>query len=131
MTALDAELVADRDAGERLAVELRACAQEEAAVHGAAEGARRGGHARTRWRRSGRATPTTTRARSCERLAERLGLEHEPAPAPLEPAERAGLEARVERLLRRREQLGPVNPLAQEEYAEAVAHVEELEAPAR
>ncbi|MGA9860037.1 MAG: AAA family ATPase, partial [Solirubrobacteraceae bacterium] len=26
-----------------------------------------------------------------------------------------------------REQLGPVNPLAQEEYAEAVAHVEELE----
>ena len=62
------------------------------------------------------------------RLAERLGLEHEPAPAPLEPAERAGLEARVERLLRRREQLGPVNPLAQEEYAEAVAHVEELEA---
>jgi chromosome segregation protein len=29
---------------------------------------------------------------------------------------------------RRREQLGPVNPLAQEEYAEAVAHVEELEA---
>jgi chromosome segregation protein len=37
------------------------------------------------------------------------------------------LLARVERLGRRREQLGPVNPLAQEEYAEAVAHVEELE----
>ena len=33
----------------------------------------------------------------------------------------------MERLQRRREQLGPVNPLAQEEYAEAVAHVEELE----
>ena len=33
----------------------------------------------------------------------------------------------VERLTRRREQLGPVNPLAQEEYAEAVAHVEEIE----
>jgi chromosome segregation protein len=28
---------------------------------------------------------------------------------------------------RRREQLGPVNPLAQEEYAEALEHVEELE----
>src|SRR6185436_6250057 len=27
----------------------------------------------------------------------------------------------------RREQLGPVNPLAQEEYREAVAHVEDLE----
>jgi len=35
--------------------------------------------------------------------------------------------ARVERLTRRREQLGPVNPLAQEEYAEAIAHVEEME----
>ncbi len=33
----------------------------------------------------------------------------------------------MERLERRREQLGPVNPLAQEEYAEALAHVEELE----
>jgi chromosome segregation protein len=37
------------------------------------------------------------------------------------------LLARVERLERRREQLGPVNPLAREEYAEAVAHVEEME----
>ena len=39
----------------------------------------------------------------------------------------AELSARVERLERRREQLGPVNPLAQHEYAEALAHVEELE----
>ncbi|MGD1058692.1 MAG: AAA family ATPase, partial [Solirubrobacteraceae bacterium] len=37
------------------------------------------------------------------------------------------LRTRVERLTRRREQLGPVNPLAKEEYAEALAHVEELE----
>jgi chromosome segregation protein len=35
--------------------------------------------------------------------------------------------ARLERLARRREQLGPVNPLAQEEYAEALEHVEDLE----
>src|SRR6202020_220743 len=41
--------------------------------------------------------------------------------------ERQTLDARLERIARRREQLGPVNPLAQEEYAEAVAHVEELE----
>ncbi|MGH2831894.1 MAG: AAA family ATPase, partial [Solirubrobacteraceae bacterium] len=40
---------------------------------------------------------------------------------------REALTARVERLARRREQLGPVNPLAQQEYAEAIAHVEELE----
>ena len=41
--------------------------------------------------------------------------------------EREALRARLERLARRREQLGPVNPLAQQEYAEAVEHVEELE----
>src|SRR4029078_5438341 len=37
------------------------------------------------------------------------------------------LEARIERLARRRESLGPVNPLAKQEYDEAIAHVEELE----
>jgi chromosome segregation protein len=45
----------------------------------------------------------------------------------LDEAQTQALLARVERLTRRREQLGPVNPLAQEEYTEAVAHVEELE----
>ena len=46
---------------------------------------------------------------------------------PLEEEEIRALQTRVERLTRRREQLGPVNPLAQQEYAEALAHVEELE----
>ena len=41
--------------------------------------------------------------------------------------ERAQLHTRIERLQRRREQLGPVNPLAQQEYKEALEHVEELE----
>ncbi|HWX96471.1 MAG TPA: hypothetical protein VNZ01_06425, partial [Solirubrobacteraceae bacterium] len=70
-------------------------------------------------------------------IAERLGAplpeaadgsqaiaSHEDA---LEEEQAQSLLARVERLGRRREQLGPVNPLAQEEYGEAVAHVEELE----
>ncbi len=48
--------------------------------------------------------------------------------APLGEEQERALRARLERLQRRREQLGPVNPLAQEEYAEALAHVEELEA---
>ncbi len=48
-------------------------------------------------------------------------------PGPLSEVEAQALQARVERLTRRREQLGPVNPLAQEEYAQALAHVEELE----
>src|SRR5204863_107268 len=36
-----------------------------------------------------------------------------------------------ERAARRREQLGPVNPLAKQEYDDAVAHVEELETQRR
>jgi chromosome segregation protein len=49
-------------------------------------------------------------------------------PEPLDAEQVQALTARLERLRRRREQLGPVNPLAKEEYAEALAHVEELEA---
>jgi chromosome segregation protein len=49
----------------------------------------------------------------------------------LEEAERMELAARLERLERRRERLGPVNPLAEREYEEAVAHVEELEGQRR
>jgi chromosome segregation protein len=53
-----------------------------------------------------------------------------PVPEPgdaLSEEQTQALLDRVERLQRRREQLGPVNPLAQEEYSEAVAHVEEME----
>ncbi|HTD57734.1 MAG TPA: AAA family ATPase, partial [Solirubrobacteraceae bacterium] len=46
---------------------------------------------------------------------------------PLGEEQEQALRARLERLARRREQLGPVNPLAGQEYAEALAHVEELE----
>ncbi|HEY4897427.1 MAG TPA: hypothetical protein VII01_15235, partial [Solirubrobacteraceae bacterium] len=64
-------------------------------------------------------------------VAERLGSAEEPAPdvepAALEEEQIVALRGRIERLTRRREQLGPVNPLAQDEYTEAVAHVEELE----
>jgi chromosome segregation protein len=49
------------------------------------------------------------------------------SPKRLSQEERAGLEAGIERLIRRREQLGPVNPLAEREYEEAKAHVDELE----
>jgi chromosome segregation ATPase len=62
-----------------------------------------------------------------ERIAARLGRELGPAEAALDDAERAEIEGKLERLARRREQLGPVNPLAEREYEEALAHVEELE----
>jgi chromosome segregation protein len=66
--------------------------------------------------------------RELREVALRLGLEPQPSDEPLPDEEREALSLRVERLVRRREQLGPVNPLAKQEYEEAVGHVEELEA---
>ena len=123
---LDAELVADRHAGEQLAGELRACAQQEAEVQTKLKAA---GEEVTREEvRAQQARDAGAEARAeLGRLATRLGLEPEPAEEPLPEAEKTDLTARIERLARRREQLGPVNPLAQQEYAEAIEHVEELE----
>jgi chromosome segregation protein len=123
----DEALAADRAAGESAATQLRTCAQQEAELH----------------QRMGRENDALTAAEvtlqrsrdqaadaeaELTRLAERLGLEAAPAEEELGGEARATLDARLERVARRREQLGPVNPLAQEEYAEALAHVEELEA---
>ncbi len=125
--ALEEELEADRAAGAELAGELSACAGEEAEIQ-------------TRLRA---ASELVTEAEvDAQRLrdqaaevqlevlaiAERLGLDaSSQPPEPLGEEQARSLEARVERLQRRREQLGPVNPLAQDEYSEAVAHVEEME----
>src|SRR5206468_4344812 len=54
-------------------------------------------------------------------------LAAEPAEQALSAEEAEALRGRIERLLRRREQLGPVNPLAKAEYDEAVTYVEDLE----
>jgi chromosome segregation protein len=124
--ALGAELEADRAAGEKLAGELRACAAREQQVHARLK---ERGEAVTRGEvRAQQARDAAADARAeLERLAQRLGLEAEPAAEPLPEAERADLRTRIERLQRRREQIGPVNPLAQAEYKEALEHVEELE----
>ncbi|MDP5034133.1 MAG: hypothetical protein NWP31_04220, partial [Solirubrobacteraceae bacterium] len=61
------------------------------------------------------------------RLAELLGLEAEPSVEPLDADAIASLEQRIVRLERRREQIGPVNPLAKAQYEEALEHVETLE----
>src|SRR5919197_6036401 len=61
-----------------------------------------------------------------ERVARILGQEPETASGLLDAAEREGIERKLERLARRREALGPVNPLAEREYAQALEHVEQL-----
>jgi len=132
LVELEEQLARDHTAGEEVAAELRACAHEEAEIQ-------------ARLRALGEAV--TTAEVAAQRLRDQAGEAAEelsaiaerlerPLPSPpedgedaepLAPEEASALEARVQRLTRRREQLGPVNPLAQEEYAEALAHVEELE----
>jgi chromosome segregation protein len=124
--AFEAALEADRQAGEQVAADLRVCAQQEAALqarlHSESESLT---NTEVSLQRA-RDRVTETRV-ELDALAARLELEAAPASEPLGEEERDGLRSRLERLGRRREQLGPVNPLAQEEYAEALEHVEELE----
>jgi chromosome segregation protein len=122
-----AALAADREAGEHVAGELRVCAQQEAALHAQLDRENESlTEAEVRLQRS--RDLDADAHRNLQELASRLVLEAEPAPQELSAEERDGLTTRLERLARRREQLGPVNPLAHEEYVEALAHVEELEA---
>jgi chromosome segregation protein len=137
MSALEEELARDRLAGEEDATELRACAAQEAEIQAMLRGAGElvtGAEVAAQRLRDQAAEAQL----ELEGVAQRLGLspvagrrrpgrEEAPAHERLEEDERQALAARVERLTRRREQLGPVNPLAQQEYAEAVEHVEELE----
>ncbi len=173
LVELDEQLTHDRAAGEQVAGELRACAQEEAEIQTrlralgeqvtgtevaaqrlrdqAAEAAEELRGIAERLERplpmfapgggpdvegSEATIPTVEQRPDCDSAEERSeqagadeAPEHEEQSEiePLSEEEAQALTARVQRLTRRREQLGPVNPLAQEEYAEALAHVEELE----
>src|SRR4051794_38304463 len=126
---LNRELQADQAVSERTAAELRECGQQEVLVQARLRDA---GEAvtRTEVRAQQLRDSAGEAAGELKEILGRLGLEPaagEPLESPLGDETRADLEARIERLARRREQLGPVNPLAKDEYADAVAHVEELE----
>jgi chromosome segregation protein len=127
LATMEEELRADSAAGEALAGALRECA-----------GAESGLQARLRELAdavtSAEVAAQQARDHAAEAeaelvaLAARLGLEASPAEHELDESERDVLRDRVERLARRREALGPVNPLAAEEYREALERVEDLEA---
>jgi chromosome segregation protein len=61
-----------------------------------------------------------------QRVGAALGEELAAATEALGDEEREGIEARLTKLERNREQIGPVNPLAEREYAEAREHLTEL-----
>jgi chromosome segregation protein len=131
---LEAELSGERQAGEQMTTALRACAAREAEIQTAL---RTAGETVT----AAEVAAQRLRDQASEAeieltsVGERLGLsaadaeggEDQPEQEPLGEEKVLALRTRVERLARRREQLGPVNPLAQEEYSEALARVEELE----
>jgi chromosome segregation protein len=130
LAAVQDELAGDSAAGEQMAADLRACAGEEAEIHnelrGTSEGVTEAEVAAQRLR-----DQAAEAELELAELARRLQLpdeaEADPGRQALSEEEAQAITARIERVSRRREQLGPVNPLAGEEYAQAVEHVEELE----
>lgn len=126
LSRFEAELEADRDSGEAVATRLRECAAREGelqiALHRASETVTGAEVHAERARDTANAA-----AAELGELARRLEIELEVAGERLSEERRQELHGKVERLQRRREQLGPVNPLAKQEYAEAIEHVEALE----
>ena len=113
------------DGGARIAAELRECSQEEFGLQGElreASEAMTVAEVEASQLRGHRDESTA----ELERLGVALGDQLGAAAEPLEDEEREGIEARLAKLERNREQIGPVNPLAGREYAEAREHVSEL-----
>ncbi len=122
--AIENRMLADGD-GDEVAAGLRECSREEAELQarlrdvGERVTAAEVSAAQERERRD----ETTS---ELVRIAAVLGREIGPAEGVLTEAERDEIERGLERVGRRREALGPVNPLAEREYADAQAHVREL-----
>jgi chromosome segregation protein len=116
---------AEDDGGGDIAAELRECSQQEFGLQGElreASEAMTAAEVEATQLRSHR----DENAAELERLGTALGEELAATSAPLDEEEREGIEARLARLERNREQIGPVNPLAEREYAEEREHVTEL-----
>ncbi len=116
----------DQNDADDVTAQLRACSEAEAELQGrlhamgdsVTDSEVRATHLRDR---------RDEAAAELERISSRLGREIEPASETLSGEERDLLDQKLERLARRREALGPVNPLAEQEYSDALAHVGRLE----
>ncbi|HEY7949485.1 MAG TPA: AAA family ATPase [Solirubrobacterales bacterium] len=124
---IEQRVVGGEDDGDEIAEEMRACSQREYELQSEMSAA------------SDRLTEVEVEAahlgdrraeaaKELASIAERLGEEVEAAEQALSEEERADIDRRLERLERRRAQIGPVNPLAEREYEEAREHVESLQA---
>jgi chromosome segregation ATPase len=115
-----------RDDGEDVTSALRACSAEEAELQGQLRDAAEALTAAEVRAAQERERRDEARA-ELDRLAVLLRRPLDAATGPVSEDERADVARALERLARRRESLGPVNPLAEREYEEALAHVSELE----
>jgi chromosome segregation ATPase len=126
VAALEQRMLGGEDGADDVTEELRACSREEYALQAemrkiaeaVTEAEVRAAHVGDR---------RDEVASELEGIGSRLGAPQEAAAEPLGESEREEIENSLERLARRREQLGPVNPLAEREYEQARSHVEELE----
>ena len=122
----EGRVVGGESDGDEIAEELRACSQQEYELQ-----SRMKAVADELTKAEVEAAHLGDRRAEAERelasIAERLGEEVLSAEEPLGEEERAEIDRRLERLERRRAQIGPVNPLAEKEYDEAREHVESLQ----
>ncbi len=123
---IEAKVVGKEGDGDAIAEEMRACSRQEselqvemkAASDALTEAQVEAAHLGDR---------RAEAAKELASIAERLDEEVEPADEALSDDERADIDRRLQRLERRRAQIGPVNPLAEQEYEEAREHVESLQ----
>jgi chromosome segregation protein len=123
---IEQKVVGGQDTGDEIAAELKTCSQQEFELQ--AEMKKTSDELT---RAEVEAAHLGDRRAEAERelasIAERLGEEIPPASEALTDEGRAEIDKRLERLERRRAQIGPVNPLAEQEYDEAREHVEALQ----
>ncbi|HET7455789.1 MAG TPA: AAA family ATPase [Solirubrobacterales bacterium] len=124
---IEQKVVGGQDDGDEIAAELKTCSQQEFELQ--AEMKKTSDELT---RAEVEAAHLGDRRAEAERelasIADRLGEEIPPATEALSDEARAEIDKRLERLERRRAQIGPVNPLAEQEYDEAREHVEALQA---
>ncbi|MDX6585834.1 MAG: chromosome segregation protein [Solirubrobacterales bacterium] len=124
-SALEARTLSQSESDETTAA-LRECSRQDAEIQARLRSAAeevtqaevRAAHLRDR---------SDEAAGELKRISEALGREIAPSAKALADTERAEIDSKLERLARRREALGPVNPLAEREYEEATTYVSELE----
>ncbi|HEU5252562.1 MAG TPA: AAA family ATPase [Solirubrobacterales bacterium] len=123
---IERKVVGGQDDGDEIADELRACSQQEFELQSQMKET-----SDELTRAEVEAAHLGDRRAEAERelaaIAEKLGEEIAPAEEALSDEARAEIDRKLERLERRRAQIGPVNPLAEKEYEEAREHVEALQ----